>query len=162
MKVKKILECICVNCGRLKADTVSCIFSSSRFAPYTPIFWGLSPNPMENPNPVPLRCSRQSRRSSSVLWEVTTDLRIVVASTAHFTGWLDRRRRVKWGAERGVRETQGNATIECCVCHWLDVESSLVARPPRLGSHLFVIIHVQMLNSTTLLSLRRDFFFPPI
>ena len=44
VKVKKILECICVNCGRLKADSVSDLFFPiSRFAPHHPIFWGLSP-----------------------------------------------------------------------------------------------------------------------
>ena len=44
VKVKKILECICVNCGKLKADIVSCIgISSARFVPHHPIFWGLSP-----------------------------------------------------------------------------------------------------------------------
>lgn len=140
VKVKKILECICVNCGKLKADTVSATFSSSRFAPYTPIFWGLSPNPMENPNPVPLRRSRQSRRSSSVLWEAVADLRVVVASIAHFTGWLDRRLRVKWGAERGVRETQDDAAVTCCVCRLLDVKSLKIALSQRLGSHLVVNI----------------------
>lgn len=54
VKVKKILECICVNCGRLKADTVSGI-SFSYYSLRTPplqIFWGLSPNSMENPKPL--------------------------------------------------------------------------------------------------------------
>lgn len=50
VKVKKVLECICVNCGRLKADIVSRVsLSSTRFAPHHPIFWGLSP--LENPKP---------------------------------------------------------------------------------------------------------------
>ena len=44
VKVKKILECVCVNCGKLKADIVSCTnISSTRFIPHHPIFWGLSP-----------------------------------------------------------------------------------------------------------------------
>ena len=44
VKVKKILECVCVNCGKLKADIVSHInISSTRFVPHHPIFWGLSP-----------------------------------------------------------------------------------------------------------------------
>lgn len=44
VKVKKILECVCVNCGRLKADIVSRVnISSTRFVPHHPIFWGLSP-----------------------------------------------------------------------------------------------------------------------
>jgi len=44
VKVKKILECVCVNCGKLKADIVSRIKNSStRFVPHYPIFWGLSP-----------------------------------------------------------------------------------------------------------------------
>jgi hypothetical protein len=55
IKVKKILESICVNCGKLKADIVSRI---SRFRllvshPTIPIFWGLSPHPMVNPKPAP-------------------------------------------------------------------------------------------------------------
>jgi len=54
VKVKKILESICVNCGKLKADIVS---YNSRLPllvshPTTQIFWGLSPD-MENPKPVP-------------------------------------------------------------------------------------------------------------
>jgi len=55
VKVKKILECICVNCGKLKADIVSRVpsFSSTRFAPHHPIFWGLSPHTMVNPKPTP-------------------------------------------------------------------------------------------------------------
>jgi DNA-directed RNA polymerase II subunit RPB1 len=42
IKVKKILECICVNCGKLKADIVSQRFplSSTRFAPPPPQFSG--------------------------------------------------------------------------------------------------------------------------
>lgn len=41
IKVKKILECICVNCGKLKADIVSCVsFSSTRLAPHYPNFLG--------------------------------------------------------------------------------------------------------------------------
>ncbi len=43
IKVKKILESICINCGKLKADIVSGPLSSTRFAPHHPIFWGLSP-----------------------------------------------------------------------------------------------------------------------
>ncbi|KAI0757558.1 RNA polymerase Rpb1, domain 1-domain-containing protein [Daedaleopsis nitida] len=65
VKVKKILECICVNCGRLKADSVSdTFFPPSRFAPHHPIFWGLSPVSWRTPNP---HCvsPRQSRRSST-------------------------------------------------------------------------------------------------
>ena len=66
VKVKKILECICVNCGKLKADTVSEILSPLLVShPTTPIFWGLSPSTMENPESVSLRSSRQSRCSSS-------------------------------------------------------------------------------------------------
>ena len=54
VKVKKILECVCVNCGKLKADIVSRInISSTRFVPHHPIFWGLSPYPMEKPKPAP-------------------------------------------------------------------------------------------------------------
>ena len=65
VKVKKILECICVNCGKLKADIVSfASFSYTRFAPHHPIFWGLSPISWRTPNP---HCvsPRQTRRSST-------------------------------------------------------------------------------------------------
>ncbi|KAG6853308.1 DNA-directed RNA polymerase II subunit rpb1 [Blastosporella zonata] len=56
VKVKKILESICVNCGKLKADIVSCVSSSLLVShPHIPIFWGLSPHPMENPKPAPPR-----------------------------------------------------------------------------------------------------------
>lgn len=38
--MKKILECVCINCGKLKADIVSGRYlSSSHFAPTIPIFW---------------------------------------------------------------------------------------------------------------------------
>ena len=55
VKVKKILESICVNCGKLKDDIVSraLCFSSTRFAPHHLIFWGLSPHTMGNPKPTP-------------------------------------------------------------------------------------------------------------
>ncbi len=43
VKVKKILECICVNCGRLKADEVSRLRLPSRFAPHLPNFLGALP-----------------------------------------------------------------------------------------------------------------------
>jgi hypothetical protein len=46
VKVKKILECICVNCGKLKADIVSLVLCCNPFSllhPTLPIFWGLSP-----------------------------------------------------------------------------------------------------------------------
>ncbi|KAF5376978.1 hypothetical protein D9615_007211 [Tricholomella constricta] len=54
VKVKKILESICVNCGKLKADIVSCVSSSStRFAPPHPNFLGALSTPMGNPKPAP-------------------------------------------------------------------------------------------------------------
>lgn len=44
VKVKKILESICVNCGKLKADIVSRVsFPLLVSHPHNPIFWGLSP-----------------------------------------------------------------------------------------------------------------------
>ncbi|KIJ45197.1 hypothetical protein M422DRAFT_251382 [Sphaerobolus stellatus SS14] len=44
VKVKKILECICVNCGKLKADLVSRRYFAlySFLHPTLQIFWGLS------------------------------------------------------------------------------------------------------------------------
>ena len=54
VKVKKILESICVNCGKLKADIVSRVSSSiTRFAPPPPNFLGALSNSMENPKPAP-------------------------------------------------------------------------------------------------------------
>jgi DNA-directed RNA polymerase II subunit RPB1 len=57
VKVKKILECICVNCGKLKADIVSAPASLSFLysfrIPTIPIFWGLSPNPGEPQTRIP-------------------------------------------------------------------------------------------------------------
>lgn len=57
VKVKKILESVCVNCGKLKADIVSRVswVSSTRFAPHHPIFWGLSPISWRTPNPFHVR-----------------------------------------------------------------------------------------------------------
>ena len=44
VKVKKILESICVNCGKLKADIVSGVFfASTCFAPHHPNFLGALP-----------------------------------------------------------------------------------------------------------------------
>ncbi|KAJ7443227.1 hypothetical protein B0H11DRAFT_1748620 [Mycena galericulata] len=41
--VKKILECMCVNCEKLKASIVSRVsLSSTRFVPHRPSFLGLS------------------------------------------------------------------------------------------------------------------------
>lgn len=55
VKAKKILESICINCGKLKADIVSRVvyFPLLVSHPTIPIFWGLSPHPMENPKPAP-------------------------------------------------------------------------------------------------------------
>jgi len=52
VKVKKILECICVNCGKLKADIVSRHPNSYSFRTPPPKFSGGSlHNPLENPKP---------------------------------------------------------------------------------------------------------------
>ena len=52
VKVKKILECICVNCGKLKADIVSRHPNSYSFRTPPPKFSGGSlRNPLENPKP---------------------------------------------------------------------------------------------------------------
>ena len=50
VKVKKILECICVNCGRLKGDSVSGLFLLSFRTP-PPNFLGALSDSMENPKP---------------------------------------------------------------------------------------------------------------
>ncbi|KAJ7202673.1 RNA polymerase Rpb1, domain 1-domain-containing protein [Mycena rebaudengoi] len=50
IKAKKILECICINCGKLKADIVSRVsLSSTRFAPPPSQFSGGSLRIVENP-----------------------------------------------------------------------------------------------------------------
>ncbi|KAI0075928.1 beta and beta-prime subunits of DNA dependent RNA-polymerase [Panus rudis PR-1116 ss-1] len=110
VKVKKILECICVNCGRLKADIVSSVsHSSTRFAPHHPIFWGLSPNQWRTPSPQCVR-SRQSRRSSTCgadPMRVTPLDRLITYRMGPLrtpgVGWT-RSCVVKWGAERAVRK----------------------------------------------------------
>ena len=111
VKVKKILECICVNCGRLKADIVSRVsLSSTRFAPLYPTFWGLSPNPWRTPSPLCVS-SRQSRRSSTRDVDCarfrSLDRRAVHCITSG-VGWT-RGCVVKWGAERGVRKNRSTA-----------------------------------------------------
>lgn len=127
MKVKKILECICVNCGRLKADIVSRVplFVYS-FAPLYPTFWGLSPNPWRTPSPLCVR-SRQSRRSSTRDADParfrSLDRRGVHCITSG-VGWT-RGCVVKWGAERGVRKKNsavwsshaGMQRSNCPGCH---------------------------------------------
>jgi DNA-directed RNA polymerase II subunit RPB1 len=53
VKVKKILECICVNCGKLKADIVSAPASPSFLYSFrTPPSQFSGGNLMENPKPV--------------------------------------------------------------------------------------------------------------
>ncbi|KAF5385561.1 hypothetical protein D9757_006795 [Collybiopsis confluens] len=57
IKVKKILECVCVNCGKLKADIVSCIFFFLySFRSPTTQFSGGSLHDMENPKPGSCEC----------------------------------------------------------------------------------------------------------
>ena len=51
VKVKKILECICVNCGRLKADSVSGPSFLLSFRSPPPNFLGALSDYMENPKP---------------------------------------------------------------------------------------------------------------
>lgn len=51
IKVKKILECICVNCGKLKADIVSCLSFPTRFVPPLPNFLGALSISWRTPNP---------------------------------------------------------------------------------------------------------------
>jgi len=54
VKVKKILECICVNCGRLKADTVSAIFPQLVLHPILQFSGGSLQIPWRTP--IPCRC----------------------------------------------------------------------------------------------------------
>ncbi|KAG6820127.1 hypothetical protein H0H93_005002, partial [Arthromyces matolae] len=80
VKVKKILESICVNCGKLKADIVSCVSSSLLVShPHHPIFWGLSPHPMENPKPAPHRVADAFVDCISLV-EFLSDITLIVNS----------------------------------------------------------------------------------
>ncbi|KAE9397212.1 beta and beta-prime subunits of DNA dependent RNA-polymerase [Gymnopus androsaceus JB14] len=95
IKVKKILECICVNCGKLKADIVSCIFPFLySFRTPTTQFSGGSLHPMENPKPL-LSCS------ATGVARVFGRL-IAALPTAPVQSRLDAKFVVKWGAERGA------------------------------------------------------------
>jgi len=66
VKVKKILESICVNCGKLKADTVSGVFfASTCFAPHHPNFLGALSTDGGEPQAHTAFVPRQSWRSST-------------------------------------------------------------------------------------------------
>ena len=105
VKVKKILESICVNCGKLKADIVSGVFfASTCFAPHHPNFLGALPTlggePQAHTAFVPRRSWRSSTRSAADARFRSLDRR-VGPFTAR-SGWT-RSRVVKWGAEQGVQ-----------------------------------------------------------
>lgn len=98
MKVKKILECICVNCGRLKADSVSDLFFPLLVSHPTTQFSGGSLQPYGEP---------QTRTASvldnrDVLPPVTRSARVfdrlIAAWTAAYVrSWLDARLRGEMG-----------------------------------------------------------------
>lgn len=73
VKVKKILESICVVCGKLKADTVSLnnFFYLLVSSPTIPNFWGLSPIPRRTPSP--------SLACASISWRGPSHVRFLVA-----------------------------------------------------------------------------------
>lgn len=113
IKVKKILESICVNCGKLKADIVSGIFFSLLAShPTTQIFWGLSPIPMENPKPT-LRQSLDNRVRSSTRGVAGARFRSLDRRVGRPNArcWLDTRWCGEMGAERGVRNTRIPRTV---------------------------------------------------
>lgn len=113
IKVKKILESICVNCGKLKADIVSGVsFSLLASHPTTQIFWGLSPIPMENPKPT-LRQLLDNRVRSSTRGVADARFRSLDRRVGRPNArcWLDTRWCGEMGAERGVRKTRTPRTV---------------------------------------------------
>lgn len=103
IKVKKILECICVNCGRLKADTVSRVSFPYSFRTPPPNFLGA----LSIGEPQAHTASVLDNRG--VLPPVALSARVfgrlIAAWTiAYARCWLDTRLCGEMGAERGVRK----------------------------------------------------------
>jgi hypothetical protein len=115
VKVKKILESICVNCGKLKADIVSGVFiASTCFAPHHPIFWGLSPPLVGNPKPTPCRSSTRGAAGARFR---SLDRR-VGPFTAR-SGWT-RSCVVKWGLSKECKRAHIQWHISECAAVVLD------------------------------------------
>ena len=115
VKVKKILESICVNCGKLKADIVSGVFiASTCFAPHHPIFWGLSPPMVGNPKPTP--CRPSTRGATGARFR-SLDRR-VGPFTAR-SGWT-RSCVVKWGLSKECKRAYIQWHISECATVVLD------------------------------------------
>jgi hypothetical protein len=116
--VKKILESICVNCGKLKADIVSGVFfASTCFAPHHPNFLGALSTHGGEPQAHTAFVPRQSWRSST-RGAAGARFRSLDRRVGPFTarsGWT-RSRVVKWGAEQGV-QTCPHTVAHSRMCH---------------------------------------------
>ena len=85
-------------------------FLYSFHTPTTPIFWGLSPYPMENLEPAPLTIEGVyppvRRGPGTQFWSLDRRADLTIALKRCGAGWTHGSV-VKWGAERGVRKGIG-------------------------------------------------------
>ncbi|KAF7340221.1 DNA-directed RNA polymerase subunit [Mycena venus] len=96
LKVKKILECICINCGKLKADIVSRVsLSSTRFAPPPSQISGGSLHIVENPKPAPRQFLEHRGVPLPMVLSARVFGRLIAASVAWC--WPDTRLRGEMG-----------------------------------------------------------------
>ena len=93
--MKKILECICVNCGKLKADIVSACSPRVRLHPHHPNFLGALPVYHGKPRARGVLCSAGLNGVSRVFGRL-----IAARPTAHVLRCWVCSCVVKWGAER--------------------------------------------------------------
>jgi len=106
VKVKKILECICVNCGRLKADTVSRVSFPLLVSHPTTQFSGGSLHAHGEPQARSAFVLDNRGVLPPVAWTSRVFDRLIAASSiAYARCWLDTWLRGEMGAERGVRKT---------------------------------------------------------
>jgi hypothetical protein len=133
VKVKKILESICVNCGKLKADIVSGVFfASTCFAPHHPNFLGALPTlggePQAHTAFVPRRSWRSSTRSAADARFRSLDRRV-----GPFTarpGWT-RSCVVKWGLSKECKRAHIQRPILRCATVVLDGWAALAVTQLR-------------------------------
>jgi hypothetical protein len=133
VKVKKILESICVNCGKLKADIVSGVFfASTCFAPHHPNFLGALPTlggePQAHTAFVPRRSWRSSTRSAADARFRSLDRRV-----GPFTarpGWT-RSCVVKWGLSKECKRAHIQCPILRCATVVLDGWATLAVTQLR-------------------------------
>lgn len=96
MKVKKILECICINCGKLKANIVSRVsLSSTRFAPPPSQISGGSLHIVVNPKPAPRQFLEHRGVPLPMVLSARVFGRLIAASAAWC--WPDTRLRGEMG-----------------------------------------------------------------